>query len=229
MYLKYRILFSFSGKFPIASFTIIGDPETCMMLKSIEQYLLDELNVEKIDYGQNEQFFVDYEVSLNIPEVKKRVDGKSIPVLRKYVESLTVQQKEKICKTKSTDNDCPVMFSELIVKKLPKIINSSNVVLCSDKITVCFDSSITEFLREKFFVRQLNREYQKARKTAGLVPTDDVQVLYSCSPQIHNVLQRHNFLGSFIHHLENCDNSDLYYGSHDLELGTVTLKLTKKE
>jgi hypothetical protein len=68
-------------------------------------------------------------------------------------------------------------------------------ILCSNNLTVIYDTSITQEILDRYRCKLFYRGYQDTRKKAGLVQTDHIQMEYICSDELYVVLQQ--YLTSF--------------------------------
>lgn len=178
-----------SVKLPLQEITLVHESqETLKTIGMVEKYLKDELNIKTILYSTDVDRFVEYDVVLDIPKLKNRVQGKQIGMCIKYVNALSSEQKQIIGSTGVVPDNFPVQFEELKIIKHP--MPYTNVVT-TDRIVVEYDNEITDSLLEIYCANQFHRIYQKARKDAGLAQTDNVIFEYSCSLELNQLLNRH--------------------------------------
>jgi isoleucyl-tRNA synthetase len=200
-------------------------------LKKIGDLLKTELNIEHLVYDHRENELVEYDVQLNIPEIKKRVQGRQIGEAIKYINGLTPDQKQSIGERHVVFDDSPVWYSELKIIKNPK---AGEAVKTTNRITVQFDDSITPDLLEKYTANQFHRAYQQARKEAKLAQTDRIIFEYNCSPELNAIINKYGVAqrndAVFISGDIDPDEYDEYLicTRPKLQFGEVTILLRKQ-
>jgi isoleucyl-tRNA synthetase len=182
-----------SIKLAFPKITIISRQQPILnQLNAVLDYIQKELNVIQVDFSNViTSDYISFTLQPNIAVIKLRLtDGKTIGKIMKYFKQLTPDQIDKIAFNQedcAIDSDTIVYYNELIVNRVPKNDN----IVCSNNLTVLYDSSITPEILEKYYCKMFYRGYQDTRKRAGLVQTDTVQLEYICSDEFEIILQKY--------------------------------------
>jgi len=175
-------------KIPLKKLHIIHRDQSLLdHLKTLENYLKEELNVRKVDYLTNEDEFVDLSAKANGAVLGKRL-GKKFLVVSKAIMSLDSDSLVKLEQGEMleiegetiTKNEC------LIYRNAHK--GHENVV--SDAfITVELDTSLDEDQIYEGLAREVVNRVQKLRKTADLVLSDRIVVEYKADAELDKAIQ----------------------------------------
>lgn len=220
-----------SAKMPLNRIRLIhNDWNVLDKLRKIGVLLESELNIEHLVFDQREGDYVDYDVKLDVSQLKKRVQGRQIGEVMKYVNGLSVEQKCCIARDGCVPNDSLVWFSELSIIKQPL---EGKHVKTTNKITLEYDATVTPRIRESYFANQFHRAYQQARKDARLVQTDAITFEYHCDEKLNKILVASGVVaknnGVYVKEPIDPDLVSTYLicTKPKLELGEVTILLRK--
>lgn len=224
-----------SHKFPIECITVVASQSVCDLVSQSSRYLEEELNALNVQFSIHEDIFVSYKLEIDVQKTKLRLEGKKIPMLKNIVSSLNEKQINHIVKYKQLpddlkNNEIEIVIDELIITKIAKNFGNNNVVVCGKSVVLCFDNTVSQWLIEKYFMKQLNRAYQQARKEAHLSQVDDVMLFFTCEDKLYDIVRRHGFIGTYKGSINvNDTNTDtLLLKTFHTDLGNVILKLVKK-
>ena len=149
-------------------------------LKSIDDYIREELNIDKVNYEQGVSKYVSYCLKPNVNEIKKRVSGREIGKIINAVSKLSDSEimdlvNKKDLKLKDLKlNDLTILHNEVDIINSPK----NPDIVCGSLVTIVYDDSVDDDILERYYAKLLFREYQQTRKDAGLSQTDIVDVYF---------------------------------------------------
>lgn len=151
-----------------------SDPMVLDNLRSIEPYIKEELNIDEVRYDTNLDSYVSYSLSANVPVIKTRVTGREIGKVMKTIKQLKVDLINRLVTTKDSVlvDDVLVRYEEINVEMVPKVPN----VVAGPLITLHYDDTVNTEIMEKYYAKLFYRAYQEARKEAGLVQTDRIDL-----------------------------------------------------
>lgn len=151
-----------SVKLSLPKVTIVNSDNSVLNnIKSIENYITSQLNIDNIVYSDDMIDCVNYSFTPNMDQIKTRVNGKQIGSVIKTIKQLDY------------DGYCNYPYkNEVKIVLTPKKPN----VVCTNLITIEYDDNITQEITERYYCNMFYREYQDTRKKAGLVQSDKVDV-----------------------------------------------------
>lgn len=170
-----------SLKMPVRSITIISNnPEIIADIKSLEGYLMEELNCLEVRYDNNEDAWCKCSISPEFSILGRKL-GKNFKTVVSALNTLTSEDVKILDRDhKITVAGFELLEEELVVKR---------EFVCEDKK---FEGGVAEdhsFIvaidttqDSEIFALGVSREFinriQKLRKAAGLVPSDKIKVFY---------------------------------------------------
>jgi len=180
---------------PLAAIAIPATtPELVDDVKSVQQIILDEINVKSITFMDTNTF--EKEVKCNFRVMGKKF-GKKMKAVAAAVANMSQAEIAKLeaegCLTLQVEGE-PALIElsdlEISTKNVPGWTVTSDGAL-----TVALDVNVTDELREEGWARELIKRIQTTRKESGFEITDRIVVRVTKGEQIDGVLQ--NF-GSYI-------------------------------
>ncbi len=161
-----------SVKMPLVSITLVHDNlDILNQIKSIENYIRSELNVEEVKYDTNTSTYVSYSVTPNVNNIKKRASGSEIGKIMKTIRGLDQKDINTLVDGNGiTVNGVNILSYDITTNEIPKHSN----VLSGDMLSLMYDDTVTPELEDKFYSKLFHREYQQSRKDAGILQTDKV-------------------------------------------------------
>lgn len=170
-------------KTPLKSLVVIhNDPQYLEDVKSLEPYILEELNVLELILSSDEaKYDVEYSVSADWPVLGKKLK-KAVQTVKKALPSLTSNDvKGYLADKKILVDGIELVEGDLVVKRGIKETDSSKDMETntdSDVLTI-LDVNLYPELAHQGLGREIINRVQRLRKKAGLVPTDDVKMEYT--------------------------------------------------
>lgn len=171
-----------SLKTPLKSLVVLhADQQYLDDVKSLEGYVLDELNIRDLVLSSDEEKYgVQYSVNPDVKslgqkfkkdaaKIKKAIPGLSPSDIKTFLETGTI-----------TVDDKQLTTEDLRVSRgIPQKPETKNLeVAVEGQCLIILDSFAYPELAEEGLARLFLNRVQKLRKTAGLKPTDDVKLSY---------------------------------------------------
>ena len=187
-----------SLKTPLKSLVVIhSDPVYLSDLRSLESYILDEVNVQQIELSSDEtKYNVAYTCDADWPSLGKKL-RKEAPKVRKELPNLTTAQvKDFVASGHITVAGIPLEREDLLVKKDVANANDASASIATntdDDVLTILDLHIDEGLAQTGIAREIINRVQRLRKKAGLKPTDDVGMRYKVTDNPENIPLREAF------------------------------------
>ena len=172
-----------SLKTPLKSLVIIhSDPVFLADLRSLESYIIDEVNVHYVELSSDEtKYNVAYTCDADWPSLGKKL-RKEAPKVRKELPNLTTSQvKDFVSTGHITVAGIPLSREDLIVKKDVANAQSATANIATntdDDVLTILDLHIDDGLAQDGIAREIINRVQRLRKKAGLQATDDVDMRY---------------------------------------------------
>jgi len=185
-------------KYPLPEVVVIHkDQQVLDDVKSLSNYILDELNVRKLTLSTKKQ---DYGVMLRAePDHKTlgfRLKGAFKDVM-KEIKSLNDDQVTEFVRTgKMTllgkheigPEDLRIMYS-FDATKVSQDMADKYEAHSDDDILILLDTTPDQSMLDEGVAREVVNRIQKLRKEAGLSPTDEVTVYYDIQPAGHDLVR----------------------------------------
>ncbi|KAL1978204.1 hypothetical protein VTN31DRAFT_1063 [Thermomyces dupontii] len=169
-------------KTPLKSMVVIHpDPQYLEDVRSLEKYILGELNVRDLILSSDEEKYnVQYTVTADWPTLGKKLK-KDAQKVKKALPSLSSDAvKQFVADGKIIVDGIELVAEDLVVHRGLKESDSSKGLETNaeDDVLTILDVNIYPELAHEGVAREVISRIQKLRKKAGLVPTDDVKVEY---------------------------------------------------
>lgn len=175
-------------KTPLLTLVVIADAQQLSDIEELQTYVKEELNVRDIVLTNDEERYgIHLEARVDWPILGKKLK-RDAQVVRKALPSLKQEQLRQYLKEKRiTIEGIELEGSDLsivrvVAKDNPNMVKDDGVQYepaFSDDMIVLLDTASHPELIDDGIARDVMTRVQKMRKTAGLVPTDDVRMLYS--------------------------------------------------
>ncbi|KAI9931933.1 hypothetical protein ASPWEDRAFT_110543 [Aspergillus wentii DTO 134E9] len=178
-------------KTPLKTLVVIHqDQQYLDDVKSLEGYILEELNVHDLVLSSDEaKYNVQYSVTADWPVLGKKLK-KDVQKVKKALPSLSSDDVKKFVSEKKILVDgIELVEGDLVVKRGLKQDSSSEGMepnTDDDALTI-LDANMYPELAQQGLGREIINRLQRLRKKAGLVPTDDVKMEYSVLTDPDNV------------------------------------------
>lgn len=170
-------------KSPLKTLVVIHqDQQYLDDVKSLEGYILEELNVQTLVLSSDEDNYnVQYSVTADWPTLGKKLK-KDAQKVKKALPSLTSDDvKRFVSEKKILVDGIELVEGDLVVKRGVKEDDGSQGLepnADNDVLTI-LDANLYPELAEQGLGREIVNRLQRLRKKAGLVPTDDVKMEYA--------------------------------------------------
>ncbi|KAJ9243375.1 hypothetical protein DTO169E5_2957 [Paecilomyces variotii] len=178
-------------KTPLKTLVVIHqDQQYLDDVKSLESYILEELNVRDLVLSSDEaKYNVQYSVTADWPTLGKKLK-KDAQKVKKALPSVTSDDVKKFVADKKILVDgIELVEGDLVVKRgLKEDDGSKNMETNSDNdVLTILDANLYPELAHEGLAREVVARVQRLRKKAGLVPTDDIKMEYSLIADPDNI------------------------------------------
>nr|OQO24685.1 hypothetical protein B0A51_08864 [Rachicladosporium sp. CCFEE 5018] len=172
-----------SLKTPLKTYIILNqDKQFLEDVKTLERYVTEELNVRDLVLTSDEKMYgVEYTVLADVKNLGQKFK-KDAAKIRKALPALTPEQIHGFLESGSIVVEGHTLETEDLrvqrgVKSSPETKDME--VAVESEVMVLLDSKAYPELAQEGLAREVLNRIQRLRKSAGLVPTDDVRVAYS--------------------------------------------------
>ncbi|KAJ9295913.1 hypothetical protein DTO271G3_5488 [Paecilomyces variotii] len=178
-------------KTPLKTLVVIHqDQQYLDDVKSLESYILEELNVRDLVLSSDEaKYNVQYSVTADWPTLGKKLK-KDAQKVKKALPSVTSDDVKKFVADKKILVDgIELVEGDLVVKRgLKEDDGSKNMETNSDNdVLTILDANLYPELAHEGLAREVVARVQRLRKKAGLVPTDDIKMEYTLLADPDNI------------------------------------------
>lgn len=178
-------------KSPLKTLVVIHqDQQYLDDLKSLEGYILEELNVRDLILSSDEEKYnVQYSVTADWPTLGKKLK-KDAQKVKKALPSLTSDDVKKfVAEKKILVDGIELVEGDLVVKRGIKEDESSQGMETNtdEDVLTILDANLYPELAQEGLAREVINRVQKLRKKAGLVPTDDIKMEYKMLSDPDNI------------------------------------------
>ncbi len=164
---------------PLSEIWVRATPAEMHGLQRFEEELRDELNIKQVRYFEAATSFVDYRCKPNLRAVGKKY-GKLVPTLTATLAALAPEQAREVAHAVEAGQPFTLLLDGAPLELLPDevLVEATSpegyAVAESDGALVALNTTITPELRLEGLARELVRNVQDARKTAGLDISDRI-------------------------------------------------------
>ncbi|MCK9409026.1 MAG: isoleucine--tRNA ligase [Bacteroidetes bacterium] len=168
----------------------VKDQTEYALLKSVEDVILDEINVKVLD-AKIDQDIIKYKIKPNFRVLGNKY-GKSTAKVAEVIRTFTAEQIGKI------NGDGAIQIS---VEGNPITIVHDDVEIVAEeikgwivesdgKVTVALDTEITPALRIEGYAREFVSRIQNLRKDSGFEVTDRISIVFNSNEELSDALLR---------------------------------------
>ncbi len=178
---------------PLCTLYIVDtDTSEIDVLKSMEDIIAEELNVKHVEFKQDEQSLLKYTAKANFKILGKKL-GKNMKEVAAMIEDLdssTLAGVVEGCSINLTYSAGDIELSEgdLIIQRNEL---EGVKVLNDNKLTVGFDTRITQALLDEGIARDLVRTIQNLRKEKEFQVSDRISLKICCDPEIRAAFEKY--------------------------------------
>ncbi|HTL53565.1 MAG TPA: isoleucine--tRNA ligase [Planctomycetota bacterium] len=179
---------------PLAHATIcLNTQDEIAAVKSLEELLLDELNVQKVSYEMNADTYVNYELRPNYKLLGPKLGAQMPACKKKFGELNAAKVKTDLDRTGKlllNLDGAALEFTteEVQVHLVPK---EGFAAAGFEGMVVVLDTQITPALAELAFAREFISKLQAMRKDAALDFTDRIRVSYQTTAEAAAIVVKH--------------------------------------
>lgn len=166
----------------------VKDQSEYALLKSVEEIILDEINVKELDAKIN-QDIIRYKIKPNFRALGAKY-GKSTAKVAEVIRTFTAEH------IAALNSDNPV---QITVEENPVTVVHEDVEIVAEeikgwmvesdgKITVALDTEITPELRIEGLAREFVNRVQNLRKDSGFEVTDRISIVFKTSDELADAL-----------------------------------------
>jgi isoleucyl-tRNA synthetase len=166
----------------------VKDQTEFALLKSVEDVILDEINVKALD-AKIDQDIIKYKIKPNFRVLGNKY-GKSTAKVAEVIRTFTVDQIAIL----NGDGTIPITVEgngvtvahedvEIVAEEIKGWIVESD-----GKVTVALDTEITPELRIEGFAREFVSRIQNLRKDSGFEVTDRISIIFDTSEELAQAL-----------------------------------------
>ncbi|GAB7346966.1 hypothetical protein MBLNU459_g2019t1 [Dothideomycetes sp. NU459] len=170
-----------SLKTPLKSLVVIhSDPQYLEDVRSLESYVVDELNIRDLILSSDEEKYkVQYSVLADLKSLGMKFK-KDAAKVKKAVPNLSSTDIKSFMQTGTiTVEGCKLSAEDLRVQRgIQQTSDTKNLEVSVDDCIVILDSFAYPELAQEGLAREFLNRVQRLRKKAGLMPTDDVKLVY---------------------------------------------------
>ncbi|MFA6468506.1 MAG: isoleucine--tRNA ligase [Bacteroidota bacterium] len=166
----------------------VKDQVEYALLKSVEDIILDEINVKQLD-AKIDQDIIKYKIKPNFRALGNKY-GKSTSKVAEVIRTFTPEQ----ISTLNSDGTVQITVegnSATIVHEDVEIVAEEIkgwIVESDGKVTVALDTEITPELRTEGFAREFVSRIQNLRKDSGLEVTDRISIVFNTNDELSEAL-----------------------------------------
>lgn len=175
-------------KTPLPSLVVIADSPYLSDVDELQSYIKEELNIREVILSSDEdKYNIILEARVDWPTLGKKLK-KSAQIVRKALPNLNqMQLRQYLHDKKMTIEGIDLEENDLNIVRVLDRAHVEDVdredgpkweVSISENVITLLDTSLRPDLLKDGLVRDIINRVQRMRKTAGLVPTDDVRMQY---------------------------------------------------
>ncbi|NWW71659.1 SYIC protein, partial [Climacteris rufus] len=172
-------------KYPLKEVVVIHqDPEALENIRSLEKYVLEELNVRAVTLSADKgRYGVRLRAEPEHTVLGRRLKGAFKPVMA-AIKELSSEQLEKFQETGTIVVEGHELHGEDLRLMYQMTEGSGKFEAHSDaQVLVLLDVTPDKSMVDEGVAREVINRIQKLRKKRNLVPTDEITVYYRCQPQ----------------------------------------------
>ncbi|XP_032554861.1 isoleucine--tRNA ligase, cytoplasmic [Chiroxiphia lanceolata] len=183
-------------KYPLKEVVVIHqDPEALENIRSLEKYVLEELNVRRVTLSADkEKYGVRLRAEPDHMVLGKRLKGAFKPLVA-AIKELKSEQLEKFQETGTIIVEGHELHGEDLRLMYQIAEGSSQFEAHSDaQVLVLLDVTPDQSMVDEGVAREVINRIQKLRKKRNLVPTDEISVYYRSQPEgeyLDTVIKEH--------------------------------------
>lgn len=187
-----RATYSLKTRLPLKEMHIVTrDKEEKNILRQMEDFIKEELNVKQIVFKENEEDLVEYSAKANFKTLGSRL-GKSMKAAAEQIARLTGEEIHSLIEGAvlsievegfgSLDIDANSIVVQRCEKENLRILNEGS-------LTIAFDTEITQELKNEGLARDFIRAVQNLRKESGFEVSDRINIFWKGSSELGEAIE----------------------------------------
>ena len=181
------------NKIPLNSVTIIHkDKNMLAEIAKLERIILQELNVKKVIYENNESDFISLRAQPCSPILGKRF-GKKFGEIRKLIESMSLDQ----ILLYEKQGSIMLGYNKFVATEI-NVLRQAKAgvqnIASNSWVSVCLDCNLSQDLIDHGLAREIINRIQKTRKEMQLHVSDRICVEVYTSEKIKQIINQHQLL-----------------------------------
>lgn len=157
-------------------------------MQRFDRLLMSELNVNQVEYSQDEAAWVNLSVKPNARAIGPRV-GKKMPAIMARIKQLGAKEIDRLQKGESLEIEGEaITAADVVVERSPK---KEGVIETVGDLTVWLDPTLDQELLDSGLAREFINRVQKLRKDVGLNVSDRIRLKYHCPAELSQAVAKH--------------------------------------
>jgi len=178
---------------PLSELTIVNSDEALLDdMRSIEQYVREELNVQAVEYATNESAYIELCAKPNFPLLGKRL-GKRMKAFAAAIDALTAEQISALQQTGdvelTVDGETESFNAEEV--RVQQQARAGTNTVSNSQIAVDLNCELTPELVRGGYAREVVNRIQRARKDMNFSVSDRVAVNFAAMGQLAQAIDEH--------------------------------------
>jgi isoleucyl-tRNA synthetase len=174
---------------PLRRLTIVHrDAALLDQLRSLQPYVMRELNVKAVTYAQNEDDFIRLFAKPNFPLLGKRL-GKRMREFQPLIQALDRDQIERLQEAGSVEVGGETFTTEEI--EILREARAGTETVSNRYVSILLDCTLDDELIEEGRAREAVNRIQRSRKELNLNVADRISVVYSGDAALTGAIGRH--------------------------------------
>ena len=178
---------------PLSKLTIVNSDQALLDdMRSIEQYVREELNVQLVEYAADESAYIELCAKPNFPLLGKRL-GKRMKAVAAVIDAMTPEQISVLQQTGNitlTVDDATESFNSEEVRVQQQARAGTNTV-SNSQIAVDLNCELTPELVRGGYAREVVNRIQRARKDMKFAVSDRVLVTFAATGELAQAIDEH--------------------------------------
>jgi isoleucyl-tRNA synthetase len=179
------------AKVPLRRLTVIHrDRRVLEAIRGLEDCFVEELNVQRVDYEDREDAWVQISARANFKKLGARLGKKMKPVAA-AIQALTVADIVALEAGKTLElAGEPIGLDDVEIRRAAR--DASEALASDQLISIALDPTVTDDQIREGLGREVIRRIQLARKTAGLNLDDRIDVQLACDAELRGAIETHH-------------------------------------
>ena len=178
---------------PLSELTIVNSDEALLDdMRSIEQYVREELNVQAVEYATDESAYIELCAKPNFPLLGKRL-GKRMKAFAAAIDALTAEQISALQQTGdvelTVDGETESFNAEEV--RVQQQARAGTNTVSNSQIAVDLNCELTPELVRGGYAREVVNRIQRARKDMNFSVSDRVAVNFAAMGQLAQAIDEH--------------------------------------